>query len=466
MKLFCERTALLKNGKLELVPALISIKGSKIESVQEWHKPQDTLDSHTLVLKNKMLTPAFVNSHTHLAMSFFRGIDLGASASGNMVTDFFFKVESKLSAEDVRAFTRMGAYECLLFGVGTVWDHYYHGEAVAQGLCDVGLTGVVAPTLQDLEGPGKDAWEREWSNTEHIHSSKDFAKQGVVAAWGPHATDTVSAKLWKIIQEASSKSSIPIHMHLAQSREQFYKRMASENLTPVKFLSRMGIFDTKSSLMLAHGIYLRDDDMSTLAQHSQSNLVYCPFSQMIFDFPANVMEWERKNLNWLIATDTVASNDSMNVQKELRAVSGLPLQALSHSQNYRKFEKEHSTLEDLCSERDKVWQQTERFRDPSFLLSKVWHKAGSLHPHLKVGIIAPDAFANLLVWDLDHPTFWPSQSLRGLCFNDSNSAIYNMLIAGKWMGKDASFAESIYTSSNYKNALKEAAQRLNKILKS
>lgn len=466
MKLFCERTALVVNKKIELRPALISIKGSQIESVQEWRKEESELPANTVVLKNKMLTPAFINAHTHLAMSFFRGIDLGASAGGNMVTDFFFKVESKLSAEDVRAFTRMGAYEALLFGVGTVWDHYYHGEAVAQGLCDVGLTGVVAPTLQDLEGPGKDVWEREWHNTENIHNSKEFAKRGIVAAWGPHATDTVSAKLWKKIQEAATKNPMPIHFHLAQSREEFHKRMASENLTPVKFLARTGIFDIKSPLVLAHGVYLRDDDMSLLAQHSNSNLVFCPFSQMIFDFPANVMEWERHNLNWLIATDTVASNDSMNVQKELRTVSGFPMQALSYSQSYKKFSKEHSTLEELCTERDSIWKKSEHFRDPSFLLSKVWHKAGTLHPQLKVGSIAPDAFANLIVWDLDHPTFWPAKNLRALCFNDSTSAIYNMMIGGKWMSKDASFTESICASSEYKSSLKEAKERLSIILKS
>src|SRR4051812_7558430 len=95
MKLYCERTALLIGAKIELRPALISIKASHIESVQEWDKPLSELPPKTIMLKNKMLTPSFVNAHTHLAMSFFRGIDLTAAAGRNMVRDLFFKLEGK-----------------------------------------------------------------------------------------------------------------------------------------------------------------------------------------------------------------------------------------------------------------------------------------------------------------------------------------------------------------------------------
>lgn len=466
MKLYCEHTVLPNGDQIQIKAALLTIEGTQIQSVQEWDSPLKDLPKDTVHLKDKMLSPAFVNAHTHLSMSFFRSIDSSSAAGGNMVTDLFFKLERKMSADDVRAFSRMGAYECLNFGIGTVWDHYYHGEAIAKALCDTGLTGVIAPTLQDLEGPAKDAWEREWAHTQSIHSSQEFSKQGVVAAWGPHATDTVSANLMKKIQEQASKDQIPIHMHLAQCREEYYKRMASENLSPVTFLKRMHIFDTKTPLVFAHGLYLRDEDLDILSKHPQSHLVSCPSSQMIFDFPAPLTVWESRKIQWLVGTDTVASNDSMNLQKELRMISGFPLQELSYSENYRKFREEHSSLEDFASQREKIWKKSKVFRDPSYLLNKVWNKAGSLHPKLKVGVIAPKSFANLVVWDLDHPSFWPAKNLRALAFNDSTSAIHNMLMGGKWVSKDGAFAEGLRNSTSYKEALKEAKERLNFLLKS
>ena len=154
-----------------------------------------------LDLGQHLLTPTFVNGHTHLSMSAFRGIGLDAMA-GNIVEDLYFKLESNLSAEDVRAFTRMGAYDALLSGVGTVWDHYYYGHAVADALVDVGLTGIVGPTLQDIGGPGVQQLSEQLDATIQIAESETYQKQGIVAALAPHATDTVSDALWGQIAEA------------------------------------------------------------------------------------------------------------------------------------------------------------------------------------------------------------------------------------------------------------------------
>src|SRR5690606_9695747 len=87
------------------------------------------------------VVPAFVNGHTHLGMAPLRGITSRAARAGDVVKDVFFRVEEHLTASDVRAFTRVAAFECLLAGVAEVWDHYYYGHSVAQALLDVGLTG-------------------------------------------------------------------------------------------------------------------------------------------------------------------------------------------------------------------------------------------------------------------------------------------------------------------------------------
>lgn len=465
MQIFCENTVLVRNDKLEIGPALLTIEQGIIQDLVEWRAPLAKLHPATQILKNKLLTPAFVNAHTHLAMSFFRGIDLGAAAAGNMVADLFFKLESHLGAADVRAFARMGAYESILCGVGTVWDHYYHGEAIAQALGDVGLTGVVASTLQDLSGPGKDAWEREWQNTEIIRNSSSFAKQGIFAAWGPHATDTVSPKLWQKIHNDALQTKTPIHAHLAQSREEFEAAMLRHQLSPLAFLAQFGMLEADYNKVFAHGIYLQNNDLMKLSGNQSLALVACPFSQMIFEFPAQFSEWEKNSIAWFVATDCVASNDSMNVQKELRYISGFPLQGLSHSKLYLDFIHHRKSTEPIGQERSRVWQNSEAFRDPANLLAKVLHKPGAMHPQFKAGIIAKKALANLVVWDFDHPSFWPAKNLRSLCFADTTSAISNMMLAGKWLAQDGHFHSQILASSAYQAALTEAKQRLQALLK-
>ena len=159
------RVVLGEGEALRVVPALIELTEpyvGRVEPLEEDAYAErmsraraagDEVTDHG----DRLVSPAFVNAHTHLSLGMLRGFNLAAAARGNMVEELFFAVESTLTAEDVRAFTRMGAYESLLNGVGLVWDHYYFGETVAEALAEVGLSGVVAPTLQDLSGPGKDA---------------------------------------------------------------------------------------------------------------------------------------------------------------------------------------------------------------------------------------------------------------------------------------------------------------------
>ena len=151
-------------------PAIIQIDGAHIKSIKTYpNAEQITATSHWYA--DDLITPGFVDSHTHLSLNFLRGRVAAEQTSGNVVEDLFFKLEEKITAADVSAFARMGAYECLLSGTTFVWDHYYHADAVADAMIQVGLTGTVAATLQDLSGPGKNDWENGLAFTQALNGS-------------------------------------------------------------------------------------------------------------------------------------------------------------------------------------------------------------------------------------------------------------------------------------------------------
>ena len=70
-------------------------------------------------------------------MNAMRGLGQLNRMRGNVVEDLYFQIEEAMNAQDIRAFARMGAYDALLVGVGTVWDHYYGGLELAHGIGDV-----------------------------------------------------------------------------------------------------------------------------------------------------------------------------------------------------------------------------------------------------------------------------------------------------------------------------------------
>src|SRR5690606_21075272 len=112
------------------------VEGARIVAVER--DPTGPLPPGADDLGDLLLTPAFVDAHTHLALVVLRGA-VGEATAGDVVEDLYFRVERRMTREDVRALTAMGALECLLAGTAVVWDHYYFADGVLDGLRDAGL---------------------------------------------------------------------------------------------------------------------------------------------------------------------------------------------------------------------------------------------------------------------------------------------------------------------------------------
>lgn len=453
------RVLLETDDGYEIAPAAIEIRGSTIAAIRpgalhdrealggEWHDAGD-----------KLITPAFVNSHTHLALGFLRGADIEEACRSNMVEEFFFRIETRMTTDDIRAFARMGAYESLLAGVGFVWDHYYAGGVIAEALAEVGLAGVVAPTLQDLSGPGVDDWEAQLEVTAAIDSDPALRDAGIFAALGPHATDTVSAELWQRAGALAAERDLPIHAHLAQSPEEFTRARERHGASPVEWLDAIGALGS-GRCTFAHGIFASRGDLARL-DPIRHTLVFCPYSQLVFGFPARAALWTELGLSWVVGTDCASNNDSMNVQKELRLTAGLGTVGVAYTPAYEMFLERGSSdaVERVWRVRTAWHDAAATTRTPARLLDRVWRIAGAMHPKVSVGSIRPGALANLLAWDLDHPSMWPNTDpLRTLSMGDTIAAIDAMWVAGNKVG-------DLRDSDAYRDARVEADQRLARLL--
>jgi len=432
-----------------------------------------------------LITPAFVNPHTHLAMNFMRGRFEDLTASSNAVEQLFFRIEAQLEPADVRAFTRMGAYESLLSGVGLVWDHFYFGDAVAAGLRDVGLAGVVAPTLQDVHGPGVGRAEQGIADTLQIALDAQLASGGVFSALGPHATDSVSPALWSTLAELSATHRLPLHFHLAQSPEEVARVQNASGCSPVERLRRAGILELAQQRVMAHGIYLSLADARLATSGSEPGaqqaepganpksqaggagwLVFCPTSQTQFGLPARIDEWLEAQIPFLVASDSGNSNDGLSVQAELRWVAGFRALSCSFGGALSRLLAggQSAEAEQARQEREGAVQRRALLDDSDFLLRKIWDDAGALHPAFRAGVISEGALANLAVWDLDSPELWPATDpLRALAFSNLAHALRQLILLGRPLGEDGAFRSSLLRSHGYREALREANARLGQL---
>ena len=412
-------------------------------------------------LPDVLLTPAFINAHTHLPMACFRGLDLQHATRDNLVEDLFFHVESHMLPEEIAAFAKLGAYESLLYGVGLVWEHYYAGLKLAEAIAATGLCAVVAPTLQDLSGPGVISLDRQLQATLDL-GSPGWAERGIWPALGPHATDTVSAELWGSIVELAERHALPIHIHVAQSLEEYERAEARHQMSPMEILEARGALSAEiPHALLAHAIFTSRSDLLKL-DPERHTVAFCPFAQLIFAFPAHARRFMQAGVPIAVATDSAASNDAMNVQKELRFVAGLRTSPASSHQRYEEFFERPSAQRAALawSERQRAHAEGERLSEEAWLLDTVWRTPGRMHPAFRAGQIAPGQLANLIAWDRRHVHLWPPRRpLRALSMGDPTQAIVNMMTLGKWIGTHHNYHASLLGSEAYAEALAEASSR-------
>lgn len=453
---------LIENNRIAQV-----FKVSEKNYYGDCQKLRQRWNTHWTDLGDTFLTPTWVNSHTHLAMSFFRALPMPkVKNKKNVIEDFYFKLENKLTPEDVFTFTKMGIVESLLHGVGCVSDHYYHGLAIAEACWDLEFPALVAPTLQDLYGPGCRWLKQQIVATETIvRRAQKSGAEYVQAAWGPHATDSVSPKLWGEIYERAQTLELPLHFHLAQTAQEFERIQKREKKSPVEFLAKQKIWSLANPKLCAHGIYLSRKDFSYL-KSGNALLMACPLSQTIFQFPASYELWTKNKVPWSVATDCVASQDSLNPLHDLRFLQAQRALEVSNSKEYGDFSKKFKKG-DLI----KVTRRLEEARKKKSSVLNDFTKISSVPARFMgesfkaMGTLKKGGWANIIAWDTQHPTLWPaSDPLAAIAFTQSSAAIANVMIMGEWRGEFGHYAESLLEKMNYSKILDECEKKLRRLL--
>lgn len=463
------RVVVERKQKLEVVPATLWIDGDRILGVQ---RDDGTLDRKGVAgpeaapvedLGDRLLTPAFVNAHSHLALVFARGFDPGPAVRGNRVEELFFRLESALQPGDVLAFATVGAYESVLAGVGTVWDHYYAGSEVAAAMARVGLAGVVAPTLQDLAGPGAEDFQDSLQETMDIHEDEELRRLGVRAALGPHATDTVSDVAWRELARLAESESLLVHAHLAQSPEEVERAQARWGRDPLAGLAQLGVLDRIPRGVWAHAIYLSRRSLTRLPP--DHTLVACPRAQSHFGLPARVDAWAEAGVRWSVASDAAAGNDTMDPRGELPLIAAMRSLPASWSAAAERMLEGHGRSDELAAAtwrgRDLQWSNFEALVEPASLLRRVWSIPGGIDPSHPTGNFAAGARADVLVWELEHPNAWPATDpLQFLVHGNAAPCVWRMMSGGRWRSEGGAHLRSIVESDAWRAASREAKRRL------
>ncbi|HTS31583.1 MAG TPA: amidohydrolase family protein [Bryobacteraceae bacterium] len=255
----------------------VAIRGGRIVGVgaragiDAKFQPKQRLDR-----PDAILAPGLINTHTHAAMSLFRGIADDLSLQ-DWLEKFIFPAEAKnVSAEFVRWGTRLGCLEMLLGGTTTFTDMYYFEDVVAEVAKEAGMRGVLGETIIGFPVADNKTPAEALQFTERylVRFRNDPL---VVAAVAPHALYTNSDETLKASRALANKYDAPLVIHLSETKKENDDAMAQRHMSPTKILDSLGVFQGRT--VAAHGVWLDDDDLAILKER-HVGVAHCPSSNM------------------------------------------------------------------------------------------------------------------------------------------------------------------------------------------
>ena len=332
-----------------LMPGFVGIRDGRIVSVEPYSAGMERSWSpkRFLSLDSHIVFPGLINVHTHLGMGFFRGIedDLPLDA---WLKKWIFPLEASIVTEEVvYAASLLGMVQMLLSGTTTFVDMYYFEEATARAAEKLGMRAFLGPGVLDMPTPGApnaEAGNRMLEGFIERYSGHPH----ITPILAPHAPYTCSDSTLKGLRALKERFGLRATIHVQETQGELMEGLRRFGRTPLARLEKLGFLDP--GVLCAHMVWLGAGDKDVLMR-ARPAVAHCPNSNLKLGSGfCNVSELRDIGLFVGIGTDSVASNDSLDMIREMKTAA--LLQKALHADPSRMSAKE--TLRLATSEASKA----------------------------------------------------------------------------------------------------------------
>ena len=256
----------------------------------------DEACDETIDASNRIVAPGFVSAHTHMGGSpfdrSFREDVQDYWATG--LYEVLMPIRDAATEASTFAAARSSTLELLRSGVTTAVDLSAWPQATVAAVEEAGLRAYIGSYIRSstwaTDGVGisfvpvgEEAESKLLDDAvRFVEHYKDDADSPVKGIFAPAQIDTCSPDLLRRVHAAATELDAPIQIHAAQSVAEFNEIMARANMTPVEYLSSLGILDDR--LIVGHCMFIaghswlhypHGDDLKILAD-SGATVAHCP----------------------------------------------------------------------------------------------------------------------------------------------------------------------------------------------
>jgi 5-methylthioadenosine/S-adenosylhomocysteine deaminase len=305
----------VENATLDGKRVGLRAEGGVIVAVGEGVEPEP--GDRVLEGARRALVPGLINSHTHAAMTLFRGY-ADDKPLMDWLENYIWPAEARLTAEDVYWGTRLACMEMIRTGTVAFWDMYWQPGATARAVQDAGLRATIGAPLIDGDDPaGTEALRKAAAAG---FAELDGAGPRIASALAPHAIYTVSGPSLEWIGEHSRETGVPVHIHLSETENEVRACLEKHGVRPAEHLDRAGLLGPDT--LLAHCVWLDDHERELIAA-SGATIVTNPNANMklavggTFDLPAA----SAAGIPIALGTDGAGSNNALDLLGEVKQLA-------------------------------------------------------------------------------------------------------------------------------------------------
>ncbi len=400
-QLFKAATILKKTGdrSLRTEVADILVDGQTIVAVG----PQEDVPAGTVVTdaSRYLVTPGFVNTHGHLAMTLLRGVadDVPLNV---WLEKYMFPREALMQSDDIYYGSLLALAEGIMSGTTTFTDMYFFEDAAARAVQEAGVRANLCSGVSSMENA--DA---------KLHQSEEFARRWngkadgrIRTSHGPHAPYTVTPEFVRDCFASARSMDIAVQIHLHETHKEIVEFTQRYGASPILYYAEKGYFDDAPRIVAAHCVHMTREDCAVLkradasiALNIQSNL---KLGSGIAPYPLLL----DSGVNLSVGTDGAASNDNVDMLEELRTL-GLVMKGST--------------------------SDASRISNASLLTMATSNGAHALGFD-GAGVLAAGAAADLVFWDLEDESFCPGNDVASHLLWAANSrAADSVMVAGAWV---------------------------------
>lgn len=262
--------------------------------------------------KDNLLMPGFKDAHTHSAMILLRSYADDVPLD-RWLNEKVFPVEERLTGEDIYQLTKLAVLEYLTSGITSIFEMYLTPDDIAEACMDMGMRCVLTSGLNNFTSSIEqmEAQYLRWNKKNPLISYQ----------LGFHAEYTCSKELLYRVSQLAHKYRAPVYTHLAETKKEVEECRARYGMTPAVFLDTMGIFDFGGGGY--HCVHMTGDDMEVFRRRRLSVVTNPASNLKLASGIAPVAEFERRKIPVAIGTDGAASNNCLDMFREMFLVSGL-----------------------------------------------------------------------------------------------------------------------------------------------